>query len=327
MAMGQQTLSLGSQKGGHEKSLVTYSSIMASLMLSDSSQLTADGFENLPDQIIYPYVEPYDLQKHHQWAHELDVNLVIVCQVMTRMPSFESWSMHCTNTRHESRGRNTWCNKNTQSADRSPNTTTGNGMLFQVVERDSLHGCPHTIHYPSVRCSRDALRLLVASILHLPARTTASYYPFRLYALSTNYANGLGIGKVELEEVNPHLRGGRVENHLGKTTLSSPDRDSNLDLPVLSSRAQHDKRVSQLRHRGGRYRGSVETSLFGRAYRLCGQSCSNGITPYRTSVGWDDGTTGSEQKHKQFNADFNTVFGVDKLIECVHKKLALWDKG
>nr|CAD7257163.1 unnamed protein product [Timema shepardi] len=53
---------------------------------------------------------------------------------------------------------------------------------------------------------------------------------------------------VELEEVNPHLRGGGVETHLGKTTPSSPDRDSNLDLPVLSSRAQHDKRVSQLRH-------------------------------------------------------------------------------
>nr|CAD7402076.1 unnamed protein product [Timema poppensis] len=30
------------------------------------------------------------------------------------------------------------------------------------------------------------------------------------------------IGKVELEEVNPHLRGGRVENHLGKSTPSSP---------------------------------------------------------------------------------------------------------
>nr|CAD7413502.1 unnamed protein product [Timema poppensis] len=56
---------------------------------------------------------------------------------------------------------------------------------------------------------------------------------------------------VELEEVNPHLRGRRVKNHLGKTTPSSPDRDSNLDLPVLSSKAQHDKRVSQLRHRGG----------------------------------------------------------------------------
>nr|CAD7440505.1 unnamed protein product [Timema bartmani] len=42
------------------------------------------------------------------------------------------------------------------------------------------------------------------------------------------------------EEVNPHLRGGRVENHLGKTTPSSPDRDSNLDLPVLGGRSQHD---------------------------------------------------------------------------------------
>nr|CAD7261461.1 unnamed protein product [Timema shepardi] len=51
-----------------------------------------------------------------------------------------------------------------------------------------------------------------------------------------------GIGKAKLEEVNPHLRGGRVENHLGKTTLSSPDRDSNLDLPVLISRAQLDWR-------------------------------------------------------------------------------------
>nr|CAD7429903.1 unnamed protein product [Timema monikensis] len=67
----------------------------------------------------------------------------------------------------------------------------------------------------------------------------------------TSLGGKFELGKVELEEVNPHLRGGRVENHLGKTTPSSPDRDSSLDLPVLSSRAQHDKRVSQLRHRGG----------------------------------------------------------------------------
>nr|CAD7432565.1 unnamed protein product [Timema monikensis] len=46
------------------------------------------------------------------------------------------------------------------------------------------------------------------------------------------------------KEVNPHLRGGRVENHLGNPPLpSSPNRDSNLDLPVLSSRAQHDKHI------------------------------------------------------------------------------------
>nr|CAD7442363.1 unnamed protein product [Timema bartmani] len=59
------------------------------------------------------------------------------------------------------------------------------------------------------------------------------------------------LGRLDLEEVNPHLRGGRVENNLGKTTPSSPDQDSNLDLPVLGGLAQHDWRVSQLRHRGG----------------------------------------------------------------------------
>nr|CAD7401636.1 unnamed protein product [Timema cristinae] len=39
-------------------------SLMASLVLTDSSQLTSDGFEKLPDQIMYLYAEPYDLQKH-----------------------------------------------------------------------------------------------------------------------------------------------------------------------------------------------------------------------------------------------------------------------
>nr|CAD7196030.1 unnamed protein product [Timema douglasi] len=80
-------------------------------------------------------------------------------------------------------------------------------------------------------------------------QTRSTSYAREKTTLNIGYRNG--IGKVELEEVNPHLRGRRVENHLGKTTPSSPDRDSNLDLPVLSSRAQHDKRVSQLRHRGG----------------------------------------------------------------------------
>nr|CAD7412783.1 unnamed protein product [Timema poppensis] len=56
--------------------------------------------------------------------------------------------------------------------------------------------------------------------------------------------------KVELEEVNPHLRGRRVENQLVKATPSSPNRDSNLDLPVLSSRAQHDKRPEIIKKSG-----------------------------------------------------------------------------
>nr|CAD7201089.1 unnamed protein product [Timema douglasi] len=41
-----------------------YSSPMASLVQTDSSQLTTKSFEKLPDQILYPYAEPYDLQKH-----------------------------------------------------------------------------------------------------------------------------------------------------------------------------------------------------------------------------------------------------------------------
>nr|CAD7392519.1 unnamed protein product [Timema cristinae] len=68
---------------------------------------------------------------------------------------------------------------------------------------------------------------------------------YHQYHYTTTHHLLPGIGKVELEEVNPHLRGGRVKNHLGKTTPSSPVRDSNLDLPVLSSRAQHDKRFHQ----------------------------------------------------------------------------------
>nr|CAD7196343.1 unnamed protein product [Timema douglasi] len=37
-----------------------------------------------------------------------------------------------------------------------------------------------------------------------------------LRAVENDQSRSRGIGKVELEEVNPHLRGGRVENHLGK---------------------------------------------------------------------------------------------------------------
>nr|CAD7425651.1 unnamed protein product [Timema monikensis] len=40
--------------------------------------------------------------------------------------------------------------------------------------------------------------------------------------------------------MNLHLRGGRVEPHLRKITPSSPGRDSNLDLPVLSSLVQQE---------------------------------------------------------------------------------------
>nr|CAD7459209.1 unnamed protein product [Timema tahoe] len=39
----------------------------------------------------------------------------------------------------------------------------------------------------------------------------------------------------QYSEVYLHLRGGRVDNHFGKPTLSTPNRDSNLDLPIINS--------------------------------------------------------------------------------------------
>nr|CAD7256765.1 unnamed protein product [Timema shepardi] len=51
---------------------------MASLMLTDSSQLTVDSFKKLPDQIMYPYAEPNDLEKHtvtagpRVWPHAVE---------------------------------------------------------------------------------------------------------------------------------------------------------------------------------------------------------------------------------------------------------------
>nr|CAD7417696.1 unnamed protein product [Timema poppensis] len=44
-----------------------------------------------------------------------------------------------------------------------------------------------------------------------------------------------GLIRLYLEEVYPHVSEGRVENNLGKTTLGTPDRDSSLGLPVISS--------------------------------------------------------------------------------------------
>nr|CAD7570465.1 unnamed protein product [Timema californicum] len=57
-------------------------------------------------------------------------------------------------------------------------------------------------------------------------------------------------------EVNPNLLGGRVENHLGKTSLSSPDRDLNFNFPVLGSRAQHEtSALANYATEAGRLRG------------------------------------------------------------------------
>nr|CAD7568527.1 unnamed protein product [Timema californicum] len=77
---------------------------------------------------------------------------------------------------------------------------------------------------------------------------TASYYPFGLYAHVLITLIDYELGRLDLKEVNPHLRVRRVENHLGKTIPSSPDRDSKLDLPVLGGLAQHDWHINGLEY-------------------------------------------------------------------------------
>nr|CAD7452782.1 unnamed protein product [Timema tahoe] len=67
-------------------------------------------------------------------------------------------------------------------------------------------------------------------------------------------AGTVATGKVNIEEGNPHLRRRRVENHLGKK-LSSPKRDSNLNIPVLGSLAQQE--TSTLGMRKVEFRGST----------------------------------------------------------------------
>nr|CAD7263324.1 unnamed protein product [Timema shepardi] len=54
--------------------------------------------------------------------------------------------------------------------------------------------------------------------------------------------------KIRQMEIIDKKQCDELDQLLGRESGKPPDRDSKLDLPVLSSRAQHDERVSQLRH-------------------------------------------------------------------------------
>ncbi|CAG2066571.1 unnamed protein product, partial [Timema podura] len=43
-----------------------------------------------------------------------------------------------------------------------------------------------------------------------------------------------GSGRLDIEEIEPHLRGGMVENNLGETSFNTPYQDSNPHFPVIS---------------------------------------------------------------------------------------------
>nr|CAD7444314.1 unnamed protein product [Timema bartmani] len=62
-------------------------------------------------------------------------------------------------------------------------------------------------------------------------------------------SNIVFIGCARAEDVYSYMPGDIVENHLGKTTFCTPNRDSNLDLPVIGSLVYCDSRPCS--HRSG----------------------------------------------------------------------------
>nr|CAD7602859.1 unnamed protein product [Timema genevievae] len=57
----------------------------------------------------------------------------------------------------------------------------------------------------------------------------------RIYDNSDDVTVTAGVERVDMYALYPHVSEGRVENNLGKTTLSTPNRDSSLVLPIISS--------------------------------------------------------------------------------------------
>nr|CAD7194752.1 unnamed protein product [Timema douglasi] len=57
---------------------------------------------------------------------------------------------------------------------------------------------------------------------------------------------GKGLRRLYFYEVYLYLRGGSVENHLGKNPFSTPDQDSNFDLPVIGGLVYCESSASDL---------------------------------------------------------------------------------
>nr|CAD7461643.1 unnamed protein product [Timema tahoe] len=91
---------------------------------------------------------------------------------------------------------------------------------------DIIYNCLHFLNGLELK---DNVLHVVNMDLH--TFSNASFYPSRIFALT--YTTRLEMFKAEIKEVYPYLRGRRFENYLIKATLSTANRDSNPNLPVI----------------------------------------------------------------------------------------------
>nr|CAD7426609.1 unnamed protein product [Timema monikensis] len=121
---------------------------------------------------------------------------------------------------------------------------------------------------------------------------------FRDKLEKSEHLSWLGIGKVELEEVNPHLRGGRVENHLGKTTPVHPTEIRTSISPTSAVELNMTSALAKYATEAGFWNVFVSvTQLFtvdfhvGSPGLILLLGCEDGISMCVTCVWWRQQTT------------------------------------
>nr|CAD7257756.1 unnamed protein product [Timema shepardi] len=188
---------------------------MASLGLTDS-------FEKLPDQIMYPYAEPYDLQRR---VFSNCQKSSVSCQSAPKKP--RGYCIY--NETHTVSLRVVFLSVKAPACDNMDDKKKGVCSLCLLLRLEEI--LTSTLTRPVIlpvspnTCKTDVIRKFRSHQYY-----RKSFHQYCPYTIGQMYGN-------------PHLHGGRVENHLGKNHPSSPDRDSNLELPVIGSMTQHETSV------------------------------------------------------------------------------------
>nr|CAD7198246.1 unnamed protein product [Timema douglasi] len=176
------------------------SSFMASLVLTDSSQLTFDGQHlDFSTSSSFSHSAPSLLQKVQEDCDSPSLN-------------FARLSLSYKRNRHA-------------------NST----FLIRIP----LSKCYIEL---GTRKDKSTPPITILSGLMAQGFTLAVDYPTDDGEVGVRSQSGVlrKLGRLNVEKVNTNIPGGRVEKPLGKITLSSPERDSDLNLPILGSPDQHE---------------------------------------------------------------------------------------